>query len=250
MRNAFLITALVLLCVSSIDAQKRRIAATARPAKDPLIGQTAVVMDETISILRSRPSLFAESIQRLRIGRRVRILGSAEADGVTYFRIAATPPATGWIQSDAVFGNFRAGDEARLAALVRASEGFEQIEAAAVYFELYPKGASRGPLMLLFGDLLEDAAAKITRDANNRLDRRYMAASGAPLHSYYLNFVSLDRYRKLGITFLFNTATRSFHYDGAAWRDLLKTSPGTAEAAEAERRLAALKVKMAATARG
>ena len=45
-----------------------------------------------------------------------------------------------------------------------------------------------------------------------------MAASGAPLHSYYLNFNMLDRYRKLGVTFRFNPETNSIdlvmeHYD-------------------------------------
>ena len=41
---------------------------------------------------------------------------------------------------------------------------------------------------------------KLSKEANSRLKRAEMAATGAPLHSYFLNFVSLDRYRKLGIT--------------------------------------------------
>jgi hypothetical protein len=42
-----------------------------------------------------------------------------------------------------------------------------------------------------------------------------MAASGAPLHSFYLNYVSLDRYRKLDNNFVFNPGTKLLHYDGA-----------------------------------
>ena len=71
-----------------------------------------------------------------------------------------------------------------------------------------------------------------------------MAASGAPLHSYYLNYVSLDRYRRLGITFLFNPSTKLFHYDGASWRELVSKYPGTPEADEAQKRLDSLKEKM------
>jgi hypothetical protein len=73
-----------------------------------------------------------------------------------------------------------------------------------------------------------------------------MAASGAPPYSYYLNFVSLDRYRKLGVLFLFNAANRSFHYDGASWDEIVKKFPASPEAVEAQKRLDSLKVKMAA----
>ena len=52
-----------------------------------------------------------------------------------------------------------------------------------------------------------------------------MAATGAPLHSFYLNFVSLDRYRKFGIVFLFNTKTKTFHYDGASWQEIVRKFP-------------------------
>jgi chromosome condensin MukBEF MukE localization factor len=102
--------------------------------------------------------------------------------------------------------------------------------------------------LLLFGDLLEEVAVKLSKDSNNRLTRREMAASGAPVHSYYLNFVSLDRYRKLGIIFLFNSSTRSFHYDGASWREIVEKYSGTNEAQEAQKRLDSLREKMAATA--
>ena len=71
-----------------------------------------------------------------------------------------------------------------------------------------------------------------------------MAASAAPLYSYYLNFVSLDRYRKLGISFLFNPTTRQFHYDGSAWNELIKKYPTSPEAAEAKKRIDTLKTKM------
>ena len=87
-------------------------------------------------------------------------------------------------------------------------------------------------------------AAKLSKDAGSRLDRREMAASAAPMHSYYLNFNMLDRYRRLGILFLFNSGNRTFHYDGAVWKQILQKYPTAAESAEAQKRLDSLKEKM------
>jgi hypothetical protein len=58
--------------------------------------------------------------------------------------------------------------------------------------------------------------------------------------------VSLDRYRKLGLNFLFNSATKLLHYDGASWREITAKFPKSSEAAEARKRLEALKAKMEA----
>ena len=230
-----------------VDGQKRlqpprpKSASVQKPKE---IGSTAVVIDETLSVLRLRPSLFAESIQRMRRGRKVLIQGVAEADGVRFYKVAALPGNAGWVQADAVFGKFREGDEGRLARLVQASNGFDQIELASSFFEFYPHSQFRPALLLLYGDLLEESAAKLTKDAGSRLDRREMAASAAPMYSYYLNFNMLDRYRKLGIIFLFNSANRTFHYDGASWKETLHKFPASAESAEAQKRLDSLKTKM------
>jgi hypothetical protein len=183
----------------------------------------------------------------MRRGRKVVIQGVTEADGVKFYKVAAPPTNVGWVQADAVFGLFRASDEERLARLVQASDGFDQIEIATEFFSLYPKSQFRPPILLLFGDLLEEVAAKLSKDSANRLTRREMAASGAPVHSYFLNYVSLDRYRKLGIIFLFNSTTRSFHYDGTCWKEIVEKYPASAEAVEAQKRLDSLKQKMQMT---
>jgi hypothetical protein len=240
--------------VASLIGQKRRVAPTSKPAalsataKPKEIGSTAVVIDETLSVLRSKPSLFAEPIQRMRRGRKIVIQGVAEADGVRFYKVAAPPNKFGWVQADAVFGAFRPSDEERLARLVQASDGFDQIEIATEFFSLYPRSAFRPVILLLFGDLLEEVAAKLSKDSSSHLSRREMAASGAPSHSYFLNFVSLDRYRKLGIIFLFNPATRNFHYDGASWKEIVAKYSASTEVAEAQKRLDSLKQKMDATA--
>ena len=229
----------VLVCLIPADAQRQR----SRPSKNRP-SAALMVVDETLSVLRTRPSLFAAPIQRMRRGRKVQVAGSTEADGVRFLKVTSATGHAGWIQADALFGRFRSGDEERFARLVAAADGFEQIELANAFFEMYPISKVRAPILLLFGDLLEDVAVKLSRDATSRLSRREMAASGAPVHSYYLNFNMLDRYRKLGIRFLFNSSTRNFHYDGASWQEIVIKYPSSPEAVEARRRLELLQSKL------
>ena len=204
----------------------------------------AVVIDESLSVLRMQPSLYALPLQRMRRGRRVQILGVVQADGVKFCKVAASRSKVGWVQSDALVGKFRTDDEERFVRLVQAAEGFDQIELASAFLQLYPSSRFRAPMLLLFGDLLENVAIKLSRDAKSRLNRREIAASGAPLHSFYLNLPMLDRYRKLGIVFLFNGSTRNFHYNGASWNEIVRKYPGSIEASEATKRMESLRTKM------
>jgi hypothetical protein len=236
-----------LSCLTEATAQTRRASAGVRPGaiqKPSEIGSTAVVIDETLSVLRQKPSLFAESLQRMRRGREVKILAAADADGIRFYKVSGSQGTAGWIQGDALFGQFRVGDDERLSQLIQASSGFDQIEMAATFFQLFPTSPLRPAILLMFGDLVEETAQKLSRDAITRLSRREMAATAAPMHSYFLNFVGLDRYRKLGIVFLFNPNTRTYHYDGGSWRELTRNHSSTPEATEAGKRLDALKVKM------
>ena len=232
-----------------VEAQKRRV--PGKPSKPPInsqksagTGNSAVVIDETLAVLRVKPSLFSDSIQRMRRGRKIQILDSREADGVMFYKVSAPPNNFGWVQSEAVFGKFRRGDDERLAKLVQASEGFDQIEIGMQFLEVFPDSKLKPAILLLLGDLIEETALKLSRDATRRLVRKEMAASGAPLHSFYLNFVSLDRYRKLGIVFLFNSDTKNYHYDGAFWREIEAKYQNSSEAAEAQKRLESLKEKL------
>lgn len=248
----FYILLLIFLTLpTNSEAQKRR--AAAKPVKNSNSVQksveksnTAIVVDERLSLLRVQPSLFAVPIQRMRSGRVVSILGSREADGVTFYRVTALPNNSGWVQSDAVFGKFRRGDDERLAKLVQSSEGFEQIERAQMFLETFPDSTLKPSVLLLLGDVMEEVALRLSGEATRRLDRREMAASGAPLHSFYLNYVSLDRYRKINVNFLFNSKARLLHYDGAGWREIVEKFPNSAEAVEAQKRLDSLKEKMEA----
>jgi len=243
--SVFSFILLVLLVFNTdIQAQKRRFPSKVKsPVAAVKSSNTAIVVDERLAVLRAEPGFSAKTIQRMRRGRTVAISGTKDADGVTFYRVNAAPNY-GWIQAEAVIGKFRRGDDARLAKLVQSSEGFEQIDRAQIFLETFSNSPLRPAILLLFGDLMEETALKLSGEATRRLDRREMAASGAPLHSFYLNYVSLDRYRRLGINFVFNSSTRTFHYDGAGWREIVKKFPQSAEAVEAQKRLDSLKEKL------
>jgi hypothetical protein len=246
----FLTFLLVLVVFTSIaPAQNRNV--SKKPVKKPVAAQkqetsinSAIVVDERLAILRAEPSLYARSIQRMRLGRVVRISGSKQADGVMFYRVFAMPNNYGWVQAEAIVSKLRRGDDERLARLLQASDGFEQIETAMLFLEIFSNSPLRPAILLLLGDLMEEIALKLSQEATRRLDRREMAASGAPLHSFYLNYVSLDRYRRLGLNFVFNSSTQLLHYDGASWREITAKFPTSSEATEAQKRLEALKIKM------
>ncbi len=236
------------LCfVLQADAQRRKTSTSSRPpaVRSAEIGKSAMVLDENLSVLRDRPSLHANAVQRMRKGRIVKILGLTQADGVTFYRVAAPPSNVGWVQADAVFGSFRATDEERLARLVQAQDGFEQLETASHFLSIYPRSTWRPPILLLFGDLVELAAARLSKDADRQLKRPEMAASAAPMHSYYLNFNRLDRYRRLGVRFHFNTTTRHYHYNGTTWLEIVEKFPSSNEAIEAAKRLESMRANLA-----
>jgi len=233
-----------------IQAQKKR--RPLIPVKKPVAQNqaprentnTAIVVDERLAVLRASPSLYAMPVQRMRRGRTISISGAKDADGVTFYRVSLPAEGVGWMQAEAVVGKFRRGDDERLARLVQSSEGFDQIERATIFLENFPKSPLRPAMLLLFGDLVEENAAVMSREATRRLSRREMTATGAPLHSFYLNYTSLDRYRRLDIGFVFNSDTKTLHYDGAAWKEILAKFPKSSEAVEAQKRLDSLKEKL------
>jgi transposase-like protein len=182
-----------LIFSSNTQAQNRR--RFPPKVKNSIVAQTtnaAVVVDERLAVLRFEPSLFSKAVIRMQNGRKISILGSKEADGVTFYRVTAPPNNYGWVQAEAIVGKFRRGDDARLAKLVQSSDGFEQIERAQIFLENFKDSSLRPAILLLMGDLMEETALRLSNEATRRLDRREMAASGAPLHSFYLNYLSLN----------------------------------------------------------
>src|SRR5438270_1108770 len=229
-------TALLLLGLSLIVSAPAQARKKHRP---PAGGRAAVVVDERLAALRDAPELSANLLQRLGRGRFVAVTGErGSRDGVTFYRVAVTRRTAGWLQSDAVVRPSRAGDDERLLRLIRGSEEFDRVSRARIFLDAFPRSPLRPAVLLLFGDTSEEAAAKLTREAQRRLDAREMEAGGAPQASYFLNFNGLDRYRRQGVVFVFDRATKQFHYDGAGWREIVRRYPQSSEAAEARKRLA------------
>jgi hypothetical protein len=216
---------------------KRRVAAG---------GRAAVVVDERLSALRDEPGLSAALLQRLGLGRAVALTGARrEADGVAFYQVAVTRRTRGWLQSESFAAPARGGDDARLVNLIKASRGFDRVERARVFLDLFPRSPLRPEVLLLYGDAAEEAAATLTRAASSRLAEDRLPEGGAPPHSYFLNFNGLDRYRRNGIVFVFDRGKKQFHYDGESWRELLRRFPRNAEAEQARRRIESLSAKAA-----
>jgi hypothetical protein len=208
----------------------------------PAGGRTAVVVDERLSALRDEPNLSGTLAQRLGRGRAVALTGARRtADGVTFYQVIVTRRTRGWLQSESFAASSRAGDDARLLNLIKASRGFDRVERARVFLDLFPRSPLRPEALLLYGEASEEAAATLSRAASNRLDEERLPADAAPLHSYYLSFNGLDRFRRQGVRFIFDRASRQFHYDGESWREITRLYPQSGAAAQARKHLDALR---------
>ncbi len=226
----FLISLVVLVCVAGqVLGQKRRV---------PTGGRLAIVVDERLSALRAAPNLSARLVERLSRGRFVAIIATTrDHDGISFHRVRATRRRLGWIQSDAVISGAQLSDDERLVRLIRGSEEFDRLARARVFLDVFPQSPLRPAVLLLYGDAAEEAAEKLSHDAARRLNQDEMTAGGAPEFSYFLNYSGLDRYNRQGVKFIFDRAAKQFHYDGAAWREIVRRYPGSSEAEQARVRL-------------
>ncbi|MGB8506803.1 MAG: hypothetical protein WCD76_00225 [Pyrinomonadaceae bacterium] len=213
---------------STVAARKKR-----RP---PAGGRVAVVVDERLAALRDAPDVSAGLLQRLSRGRAVALTGARNGrGGLTFYRVAVTSRTSGWLQADAVVSPLRAGDDERLLRLARGSEDFDRLARARIFLDIFPRSTLRPAALLLYGEAAEEWAVKISREAQRRLDAREMSAGGAPTASYYMNYVGLDRFNRIGVKFVFDSATKQFHYDGEAWREIIRRYPRSPEASRAKR---------------
>lgn len=220
---------LVISLAETTRGQRRRI---------PTGGRLAVVVDDRLSALRAAPNLSAKLIERLSRGRFVAILGTSHTrDGVTFHRVKASRRRTGWLQSEAVIAASQGSDDARLLRLIRTSDEFETIARARIFLETFAASPLRPSVLLLYANTAEAISEKLSRDAERRLDREEMAAGGAPEFSYFMNYNGLDRYNRQGVRFTFDSPAKRFHYEGAAWREIVSRYPNSLEAAEATKRL-------------
>jgi hypothetical protein len=222
----------LLLPPNALLAQKKR--------QPPPMGRVAVIIDERLAVLRDAPGFGARLVRRLGRGTLFALAGARAAkDGAIFYRAVVTRRTAGWLQAEAFVSTGRAGDDERLLRLARGSEGFDRLARARIFLDAFPRSPLRPAALLLFGDAAEGAAARLSREAQRRLNQTEMEAGGAPLASYYLSYNGLDRYRRQGVVYTFDSANRQFRYEGAAWREILRRYPRSPEAAEVRRRLGA-----------
>jgi hypothetical protein len=236
-QRAFFAALLTLVCFTAFFASNTK--AQAIQPKQPK-GQTAVVIDERLSILRFEPSLSAVIFQRISHGREVKVLGAKKVDGVVFYRVFVPPNTRAWIQSEAVVSTVRKGDDERLFNLIKASDGMDKIERARIFLEVFYNSPHRPATLLIFGDAANDTAEKLSHDIQRKFDEKEVVASGAPAHSFYWNFKELDKFRRQGMNFAFDMDQKKFRYDGAEWREIVRRFPNSAEAEEARKRLGLL----------
>ena len=203
--------------------------------KPPSGGRLAVVVDERLAALRATPQLNGKLVRRLSRGRLVAVRSlKTSADGITFVLVNVTRRTHGWIQRDAVVSPSRSGDDRRLLTLIERSTGFDRIARARIFLDHFPRSPLRPEVLLLLGDTAEALAEKLSRDAARRLKDDL---SDAPEFSYYLNYTGLDRYNRQRVIFVFDKTTKRFHYDGTAWRELIRVYPRSSAAREARKRL-------------
>jgi hypothetical protein len=203
--------------------------------KAPAGGRLAVVVDERLAALRATPQLNGKLVRRLSRGRLVAVRSvKTSAEGISFLLVNVSSRTHGWIQRDAVVSPSSASDDRRLFTLMERSDGFDRLARARIFLDYFPRSPLRPEVLLLLGDTAESLAAKLAQDAARRLNDDL---GDAPEFSYYLNYTGLDRYNRQHVGFLFDKTTKRFHYDGAAWRELIRRHPKTLQAAEARKRL-------------
>ena len=203
--------------------------------KPPTGGRLGVVVDERLAALRATPQLNGRLVRRLSRGRLVAVRSfKTNADGITFVLVNVTRRTHGWIQRDAVVSPSRSGDDRKLLTLIQRSTGFDRIARARIFLDNFPRSPLRPEVLLLLGDTAESLAEKLSLDAARRLKEDL---GDAPEFSYFLNYTGLDRYNRQRVNFVFDNATKRFHYNGAAWRELIRVYPRSSAAREARKRL-------------
>jgi len=214
------------------------LAATAQSRRVFVPGQRAVVFDERVSALRARPDVKAPLKQRMRRGRRVGVLGAAIGkDGAKFFRVAVSRNTRGWILSDAVVRPGVVADAEKLMTLIEQTEDeFTKARLAKLCADEFRPTKFAPTALIILARAAEGSAERLSRDAKRR------ASDGEPnagmrKRNFMLNDVGLDRYNRIGVTFDYDEAADRIVYDGAAYHELLRRYPRSAEARAAQARL-------------
>jgi len=210
----------------------------AQPRRVPPGGRIAIVVDARLAALRAAPNPSASLLRRLGRGRFVSIRGSQRTtDGLLFHRVAINRRTSGWLQGEAVVAGWHPNDDERLLNLITGPDEFERAARAKIFLDTFPRSPLRPAVLLRYSQAAEEAAEQLTRSAQRQFTRNEVPENGAPLFSYFLNYNGLDRYNRQGVKFVFDESTKTFHYDGAALREILRRHPQSKEAEDARKML-------------
>lgn len=228
--RSVVVLALVVVMALIAAAQTRR--------KVYVPGQRAIVFDERLSALRAQPDVKAALGQRLRRGRPVGILGSTtNKDGARFLRIAVSRNTRGWVLAEAVVRPGHAADAERLMKLIEETKDeFTKARLAKLCAEEFRATKFAPKALMILGAAGENAAERLTRDAKRRTGEDEPSADVRKRY-HLLNYVGLDRYNRIGVTFDYDEASDRIVYDGAAYRQLLRRYPRSDEAQAAREKL-------------
>ncbi len=227
--------AAVMLIVFAFDVQ------TQAKRNVLLPGRHAIVFDERVSALRAQPDVKAPLVQRLRRGRVVGVLGATRNKaGARFLRVAISRNTQGWILTDAIA---RPGSPADAEKLIRfieeTNDDFTKAKLAQLCADEFRATKLAPRALLILGDSAQRAAERLTRDAKRRIgdEEAIGGIRGLSRRFYFLNFVGLDRYNRIGVTFDFDQAEDRIVYDRGAYRELLRRYPRSDEARTAREKL-------------
>lgn len=210
---------------------------TAQKPKAPPGGRLAIVVDERLSALRAVPNLRGSLIRRLGRGRPLAVKAiRTSSDGLVFFLVNASRRSHGWIQREAVVMPSRRGDDERLLTLIKVSTDFDRIVRARIFLDYFALSSLRPEVLLILADAADQSSSKLSREAGRRIHENELA----PEFSYFLNSPVLDRYNRQSVRFLFDEKTRLLHYDGSAWREIVRRYPRSRQAQVARTRLTQL----------
>jgi len=194
-------------------------------------GQRAIVIDDRLSALRAQADVKAPLQQRLRRGRAVGILGAKRGkDGQQFLRVAVSRNTRGWVLAEAVVKSGSAPDAERLLKLIEeTTDDFAKARLARLCADEFRATKQAPRCLVALAEAAEHAAERLTRDAKRRVGDEEPGA-GLSKRDYFLNFAGLDRYNRGGVTFDYDEAAERIVYDGAAYRELQRRYPKSAEA--------------------
>lgn len=218
MRTISLAVVSLLLLAAPVEARRKLV----------LPGQRAVVIDERYSALRDQPELQGPLTQRLRRGRAVGILGaSRNRRGERFYRVAVSRNTRGWVFEAAIARPGNSRDAERLLNLIEETpDDYIKARLAKICAEAFRYTPAAPRAWLILGDAGTRAAEKLTREARRRLGEHSVQHRRA----YFLNYIGLDRFNRLGIFFDYDEARDCLLYDGAAFRTLARRYPRSEEA--------------------